>query len=179
MSRGPGHVERAVSAILDAKPNAAFTTEELCRIVYPHAQRIAKKHRVAVLRAVSRLANRDTLGSLCSEERGGAHVYFNTGSVKSYMLANRKAGYSATVLHARIMFDHGPPSAQHAVPRTPRSLPEFCWSGGSQIARCTDGLNLSFRRSRLSLLASYDGRGAKRGVGKHPPSHRKGGNPPA
>jgi hypothetical protein len=67
MSRGPGRIERAVEAILIAEPDNAFTVEELCRRIYPPVGdakrlRLAKKHRVAVLRAARHLAKRrDTL----------------------------------------------------------------------------------------------------------------------
>ena len=49
MSRGPGRVERAIEAALDAEPDNAFTVEELCRRVYPETAHRApeKKHRVS------------------------------------------------------------------------------------------------------------------------------------
>src|SRR5215469_10407302 len=54
MSKGPGRVERAISALFDAEPDSAFTTEELCERIYPGAA-IEKKHRVAVIRAAKNL----------------------------------------------------------------------------------------------------------------------------
>ena len=58
MSRGPGRIERAIAAILDAEPDNAFTTEDLCERVYPGVNRVEKKHRVAVLRAANKLIKR-------------------------------------------------------------------------------------------------------------------------
>ena len=52
MSRGPGRIERAIYDLFADHPEGAWTTEDLCRRVYPTANRIEKKHRVAVLRAV-------------------------------------------------------------------------------------------------------------------------------
>jgi hypothetical protein len=61
MSKGPGRIERALAAIFDGEPGNAFMTEELCEMIYPGC-RIEKKHRVAVMRAVAKLAKRrDTL----------------------------------------------------------------------------------------------------------------------
>jgi hypothetical protein len=31
MSKGPGKIQRTLTAIFDAEPNAAFTTTELCQ----------------------------------------------------------------------------------------------------------------------------------------------------
>jgi hypothetical protein len=91
MSRGPGHVERAIAGILDAKPDNAFTTEELCRVAYPAAKHIEKKHRVAVLRSATKLQQRrDALDYLTSEHLGGSRVYFNWASVQSYAMAHLK-----------------------------------------------------------------------------------------
>ena len=54
MSRGPGRVQRAVRAALEAEPHRLFTVEELAGIAFP-GERIEAKHRVSVLRALSRL----------------------------------------------------------------------------------------------------------------------------
>jgi len=45
MSRGPGRIERAIAAILDAESDNAFTTEDLCERVYRGVNRVEKKHR--------------------------------------------------------------------------------------------------------------------------------------
>lgn len=55
MSRGPGHIERTIKELFVAEPDAAFTTEQLCRKVYPRIRHVLKKHRVAVLRAAKKL----------------------------------------------------------------------------------------------------------------------------
>jgi hypothetical protein len=50
MSRGPGHVQRTILAMIEAEPHGAWTTDEIARRAYPGT--IDKKHRVAVLRAL-------------------------------------------------------------------------------------------------------------------------------
>jgi hypothetical protein len=92
MSRGPGRIERAMAAILDTKPDNAFTTEELCERIYCGVNRVEKKHRVAVLRAANRLIkHRDNTGCQRCENLGGSRVYFNIDNVMSYAMARLKA----------------------------------------------------------------------------------------
>ena len=57
MSRGPGWVERRLQALFTGTRKPAFTTTELCQQVYG-VKHVHKKHRVSVLRAVKRVAER-------------------------------------------------------------------------------------------------------------------------
>jgi hypothetical protein len=92
MSKGPGRIERAIAAILDAEPDNAFTTEDLCERVYSGVNRVEKKHRVAVLRAANRLVKRrDNTGYQRCDNLGRTHVYFNIDNVMSYGMARLKA----------------------------------------------------------------------------------------
>jgi hypothetical protein len=91
MSRGPGRIERAIAAILDGEADNAFTTEDLCERVYSGVNRVEKKHRVAVLRAVNKLVKRrDNTGCMRCENLGGTRVYFNIDNVMSYAMAQLK-----------------------------------------------------------------------------------------
>jgi hypothetical protein len=54
MSRGLGHVQRTILAMIEAEPHGALTVEEICPRIYP-TEAVEKKHRVAVLRAVRRM----------------------------------------------------------------------------------------------------------------------------
>jgi hypothetical protein len=58
MSKGPGHIERAIAAAFVAQPQGLFGTDELARICYPGLTWIEKKHRVAVIRAATKVAQR-------------------------------------------------------------------------------------------------------------------------
>ena len=58
MSRGPGHVERAITRAFTDNPTQTYTTDELSAIVYPTVAVLAKRHTVAVLRAAERVAKR-------------------------------------------------------------------------------------------------------------------------
>jgi hypothetical protein len=94
MSRGPGRIERAIASILDADPDNAFTTEELCERVYHGVNRVEKKHGVAVLRAAYRLMDRrDTLRTLVNENLGQTIVFFDCTNVMSYAMARLKCDW--------------------------------------------------------------------------------------
>ncbi|NJO53838.1 MAG: hypothetical protein HC829_02470 [Bacteroidales bacterium] len=92
MSRGPGRLELAIKAVLDGEPDNAFTTDDLCRRVYPGINKVEKKHRVSVTRAARNIANRhDSFGCLRTENLGGTCVWFRTDSLLSYAMAKIKA----------------------------------------------------------------------------------------
>jgi hypothetical protein len=55
MSKGPGHVERKLEELFKKNPKRPFSTRMLCLHVYPD-EKIEKKHRVSVLRALKRLS---------------------------------------------------------------------------------------------------------------------------
>ena len=114
MSKGLGHVGRAVLAAFEDEPDNAFTTEELCERAYPSTAKYLpeRAQRVAVLRAVKRLtALRPDLGirdwpSECG--RGGEIVFHRKYRVLSYAMARLKAdnntpwGDSENKLRARL-----------------------------------------------------------------------------
>lgn len=55
MSRGPGRVQRRIMDAFAQSADGYFSTSELCRLVYEN-EKIEKKHRVAVTRALRKLA---------------------------------------------------------------------------------------------------------------------------
>ncbi len=101
MSRGPGRIERAIEALFVAEPGRTFSTDELVEAVYRGVNRIEKKHRVVVLRAANKVAERmhwakwqcerlgqgDGWGRSPSLSGRGA-VYVNLLDVRSYALGN-------------------------------------------------------------------------------------------
>ncbi len=92
MSRGPGRVEQAIMAAIEAEPDNAFTVEDLCDRVYQGVNRIEKKHRVAVIRAMRNAAERpNDLEFMTGEGRGNTLVLFNRYNVPSYAMARLKA----------------------------------------------------------------------------------------
>src|SRR5689334_4814729 len=55
MSRGPGHVTKALFQLFGGQQRVLFTTTDLCRIVYG-CEQPTKAQRVAVLRAVRKIS---------------------------------------------------------------------------------------------------------------------------
>src|SRR4051812_10913423 len=94
MSQGAGRVERAIIAAVQAEPDNAFTVADLCDRVYPGINRIEKKHRVAVQRAMKSVTSRSH-GELALWTEGfwgyGKLVLFGRYNVISYAMARLKA----------------------------------------------------------------------------------------
>lgn len=70
MSKGPGHVQRAIAAAFDAEPLRRLTTRELAALAYP-GKDIERRHLAATNRAAAkvvpalafcRVGDRDRLG---------------------------------------------------------------------------------------------------------------------
>jgi hypothetical protein len=72
MSDALGLVQQVVLAMLDAEPGRAWTTDEICRRVYPKEKTIEQKHRVAVYRGIRRTPP------------NGTAWRFKTANVKEY-----------------------------------------------------------------------------------------------
>ena len=71
MSRGPGRIEQAIMAAFEAEPDNAFTTEDICDRAYPGVNRIEKKHRVSVLRAMQNIVAKDNNLKLMTSDLSG------------------------------------------------------------------------------------------------------------
>jgi hypothetical protein len=94
MGKGPGHVERAIEAVLIAEPDNAFTVDDLCDRVYRGVNRIEKKHRVSVIRAAKLVAKRrPNFEWWRSEHLGRTLVFYMADNVMSYAMARLKADF--------------------------------------------------------------------------------------
>jgi hypothetical protein len=90
MSKGPGRVQRAISAAFAAEPDNAFLLSELCERVYPGLNRIDKKHRNAVARAAKAIPSIDYMKR---EVLGSELVFYDQFNVMSYAMARLKADH--------------------------------------------------------------------------------------
>jgi hypothetical protein len=54
MSRGPGRIQRVIADLVTAQPHGVWTVAQFCQLAYPK-QRVEKKHRVAMWRAIHRI----------------------------------------------------------------------------------------------------------------------------
>jgi hypothetical protein len=92
MSKGPGRIERAIAAILDAEPEDAFTLDELCRRIFDldlwDSGVVRPKHSISVARAGKKLCQRRReLGW----SRIGVLVFHRRDNLMSLAVAARKA----------------------------------------------------------------------------------------
>jgi hypothetical protein len=110
MSKGVGHVGRAIAALFDDEPDNAFTTFELCVCAYGDDWANSRSERVAVLRAVKSLARHRpdlALDAYEMEARGGEFAFYRRDRVLSYAMARMKGANrwerEEDELRARIM----------------------------------------------------------------------------
>ena len=83
MSRGSGHIQRSILAVLETDIDGAWTLSELCQRVCPGIDRIEKKHRVAVARAIRTMALPGTWCVRRIEASGGEYCLCNECSLLS------------------------------------------------------------------------------------------------
>ena len=94
MTTGRHTVERAIEAALDADPDNAFSTQDLCDHAYPGVNHADKKYRLAVLRALkSILARRPDLEVWLGEGLSRPKVVFHRYNVISYATARLKVDF--------------------------------------------------------------------------------------
>jgi hypothetical protein len=174
MSRGPGRIERAIRALLDANPDRAFTTDELCEHCYPelpkptHVYRPEfrygpqRKHRVAVLRAAKHVVQRDPNWSVrWTTSTGREFIWFNQASLAStamsFVLRNDpNGGTHAAERAVRMILDPAPnlggpllAAVLHDQALAQRGVAEH-------LSRCAslDPVNLGKRTEGLSAVRS-------------------------
>lgn len=93
MSRGMGRIERGIVAAFEAEPHNAFTTDDLIDRIFPGLNRIEKKHRVSVCRAVRSLEARsgDYRVTFC-EGVGGVLAIYRVHDLDSFAMGMLKSG---------------------------------------------------------------------------------------
>ena len=113
MSTGPGYVERIILALIDANPDGAWTTADLCRQVYPDVHTVTKTQRFTALRSLrsmmlpgtwrlkrlSRAGTACCLFDACSDESQARVKWMESGGGLSF--ADWRAAYPRMVDKAR------------------------------------------------------------------------------
>ena len=84
MSKGPGQVQRAISALIAAEPDGAWSFEQLCRLIYPPGWLPNRAQKSAVGRALKRMSLPGTwrVGSHFGDRRWWLHDECNLASVR-------------------------------------------------------------------------------------------------
>jgi hypothetical protein len=83
MSHGPGRIERIVEQTLQ-NADRSFTVEELAMVAFSGANRVDKKHRVSILRALDNVAGRLMLWQRTTYKPPWRLVISNLSNVRSY-----------------------------------------------------------------------------------------------
>lgn len=94
MSRGPGRVQKILMGLFTDDPSALLDTSELCKAVYGVAK-VDKRHRVAVLRALKRLAETRMphLARRVLEFEKASDVWFDARTVQPLPSTSARAKY--------------------------------------------------------------------------------------
>lgn len=83
MSRGHGRIQQIVLTLVEGDEDGAWSTSDICSHVFRGVNRVEKKHRVAVSRALRTMAMPEAWAVRCSERRGGDAVLYNRLSFES------------------------------------------------------------------------------------------------
>jgi hypothetical protein len=137
MSRGPGHVERAIERLFVDNPDAAFLIADLVAAVFHRRLTIEKRHRVSIGRAAKHVAERRWWGTIWWNN---SLVYHNKLSVVSYRTA-RGAGCGA---------------GYRVDPSETMWQLAARWAEG--MYKSSDGFRLDCDRSVAAWQAEHDGR---------------------
>ena len=99
MSRGPGHVQQAILALIESDQDGAWPLGEVCQRVYSGAF-VEKKHRVAVARALRTMALPEPWRVAQMSRPGAEYCLFNACSVESRTRLNWHQTFSHISLEA-------------------------------------------------------------------------------
>jgi hypothetical protein len=93
MSKGPGRIEQAIADVFTRHPDRAFTVDELATFAFPGVNLAEKKHRVSIIRAANKVAERLHWTGRRAQRRGGQLVFSNLLNVRSYRLGMLRRDY--------------------------------------------------------------------------------------
>lgn len=100
MSRGPGRIQQVVVALIE-DADGAWTTRDICGRVYAGANRIEKKHRVAVSRGLRTIRLPENWWVERLERQGSEHLLYNRLSIVSQITKRWLSGFQ---MHPREKF---------------------------------------------------------------------------
>jgi hypothetical protein len=83
MSRGPGRIQQVVLALIEDDADGAWSTSDICGHAFRGANRVEKKHRVAVSRALRTMPLPETWAIYRADKHGGEGILVNRLSIES------------------------------------------------------------------------------------------------
>lgn len=151
MCRGPGRIQQEIAALIGANPEDAWTTGELCGLIYygqrSHAPTPEKKHRVAVTRAFRQMELPPLWRTVRLNRSGAEHCLYNAGSLESTIRKYHLAGWP---LDSRYLIERVPKDVAAARRYDEASPVEktSTLAGCSSVPWRSRGLGLARERSR-------------------------------
>ena len=89
MSKGPGHIQRSILALIERDPDhgdGAWTLGQICEQSYRGINRVEKRHRAAVARALRKMTLRESWEVKRMHGHGEEYCLYNTCSLISAAL---------------------------------------------------------------------------------------------
>ncbi|RWN47352.1 MAG: hypothetical protein EOS03_13465 [Mesorhizobium sp.] len=83
MSRGHGRIQTAILALIASDDDGAWTTTDICAEVFRGANRVEKKHRVAVSRGLRTMRLPESWSARIGDRQGCEYVLYNRLSLES------------------------------------------------------------------------------------------------
>jgi hypothetical protein len=115
MSRGPGRVERTIEAEFTANPSMTYLVDDIIAVAYPNEKAVAKKHRVAAIRAANSVAA--ILGWACrraEQPRSHPLIYFNRRDHRGYAIGHNRCHHHVEISHEELVLRAADPQDECA-----------------------------------------------------------------
>ena len=146
MSRGAGHIQRTILVLIETDADGAWTLGQICHHVYAGINRIEKKHRVAVARALRKMTLPEPWDVRAIWVPGAEHCLYNPCSLIStasvdwfaYCDWGRRCGWPASSIKSLAKFiedrpdDYRPGDRFNACVRVERAKR---WRDATEIER--------------------------------------------
>jgi hypothetical protein len=87
MSRGQGRIQQMIAEMIAGDEHGAWTVAQLCERAYRGVNRVEKKHRVAVTRALRRMRLPPLWSVRCANTVGSEYCLYNAGDEESTLRA--------------------------------------------------------------------------------------------
>ncbi len=144
MSRGAGKVQTAILSLIASDDDGAWTTTDVCEAVYRGVNRIEKKHRVAVSRAIRTMALPEPWAVARLERAGCEYLLFNQLSLESRL----RKYWQASFVVPGYAFEQYKNSYPHHVAKAEKEIADYReYFEADELGR----INIEIREAQTSL----------------------------
>lgn len=144
MSRGAGKVQTAILSLIASDEDGAWTTTDVCEAVYRGSNRIEKKHRVSVSRAIRTMDLPEPWAVARLERSGCEYMIFNRLSLESTLRKRWQSHYALSC----ISFEYFKVRYSHQIPKAEEEVAEYReYFEADELGR----INIEIRDAQTSL----------------------------